>query len=80
MTTIIPENQSVSYGVYLRSVADQSGLPHEFLKEQAVRIERAYDMGEPIPMIVEEMKLRHAMRPAKRHPTPRQAAVRVVRK
>ena len=67
MTKIVPENQTVSYGVYVRSVADQSGLLHEFLQEHAARIERAYDMGEPIAMIVDEMKLRYTMKPTRRH-------------
>ena len=77
--SIIPPNQTVSYGVYVRSVEDACRLPHEFLKEHAKRIEQAFDYGEPIAMIVEEMKLRYSLRPVKRHPTPLQCAVRVVR-
>ena len=43
-----------------------------------VRIDRAYDMGEPIAMICDELQLRYAHRP-RMEKTPLEMATRVVR-
>lgn len=55
--SIIANNQQVSPGVYSRTVQDQASLPNEFMKAQAARINRAYAAGEPIWMIVAELKM-----------------------
>lgn len=55
--TIIASNQQVSPGVYARTVQDQAAVPHEFMKANAARIDRAYAAGEPIWMIVAELKM-----------------------
>lgn len=55
--SIIANNQQVSPGVYSRTVQDQSALPIEFMRANAIRIDRAYVAGEPIWMIVAELKM-----------------------
>ena len=55
--SIIASNQQVSPGVYARTVQDQASLPNEFMKINATRIDRAYIAGEPIWMIVAELKM-----------------------
>lgn len=76
----VPENQTVSFSVYKQAVANESHLPHEFLKLMDRRIEVAFDYGEPVWMIVAELQLRHTMNPRqRREKTPLELAVRVVR-
>jgi len=78
-TDIIGANQTVSLGVYSRTVAEDCRLPNDFVLANAVRIHRAYAAGEPIWMIVEELKLVHAMQRPAPTKTPRQLAAKVVR-
>jgi hypothetical protein len=61
--TLIANNQQVSPGVYTRTVQDQAALPHEFMKANAARIDRAYAAGEPIWMIVAELKMVREVQP-----------------
>lgn len=79
MTSIIQNRQTVSPGVYSRTVTDQCSLPHDFMAANAHRVDRAYKAGEPIWMIVEELRMVFATRPARPTKTPRQMAARVVR-
>lgn len=75
---MIAANQQVSPGVYTRTVQDQAALPHEFMKINAGRIDRAYNAGEPIWMIVDELKMVYATRPIHTPmKTPRALAQRV---
>lgn len=61
--SIISNNQQVSPGVYSRTIQDQAALPHDFMKANAARIDRAYAAGEPIWMIVAELKMVFETRP-----------------
>jgi hypothetical protein len=78
MTSIIGQNQTISSGLYTRSVADACSVPHDFLMQQAARIDRAYAAGETVAMIAEEMQFRFSMRRTAPTKTPRQLAARVV--
>lgn len=79
MSSIIAQNQQVSAGVYARTVADAAALPIDFMKSHAARIDRAYAAGEPVWMIVDEMKMVYATRPMHRPTkTPRALAQRSV--
>jgi hypothetical protein len=76
----VPENQTVCWSVYKQAIANESRLPHEFLKMMAKRIMTAFDYGEPIWMIVAELELRYKMNPRqRREKTPLEMAIRVVR-
>jgi hypothetical protein len=78
MTSIISDNQTVSPGVYARTVQDQAALSHEFMKANAPRVDRAYAAGEPIWMIVAELKMVQEVQPTwKPTKTPRALASRV---
>jgi hypothetical protein len=77
-SSIIGKNQSVSRGVYGTSIRTGSNLPEDFIAAHTDRIDRAYEMGEPIKMIVEELKFRYEHRPHLEK-TPAQMAVRRVR-
>lgn len=80
--SIIASNQQVSPGVYARTVQDQAALPIEFMKAQAARIDRAYVAGEPIWMVVAELKMVFETQPNwKPTKTPRALAayVRIVK-
>lgn len=73
----VPANQPVSYGTYLMAVINSCNLPQTFIDAKLPRIRLAYKVGEPIAMLVDELKLRHQFeRPATK--TPRQLAARVV--
>jgi hypothetical protein len=78
MTTIIAANQSVGRGVYGMAIRTALAIPEDFIASHAERINRAYDMGEPIAMICDELLFRFQHRP---QPTksPRELAVRVVK-
>jgi len=78
MTSIISAKQQVSPGVYARTVQDQAALPHDFMKANAARIDRAYAAGEPIWMIVAELKMVREVQPTwQPTKTPRALARRV---
>lgn len=78
MTSIISSKQTVSPGVYARTVQDDAGLPVEFMKANASRIYRAYAAGEPIWMIVAELKMVREVQPTwTPTKTPRALASRV---
>jgi hypothetical protein len=53
----VPENQSVSWTVYLQSVASEVRATHDFITLHMSKISRAFDHGEPIWMIVAELNL-----------------------
>ena len=58
------------------NVIDAAGLTFEVANRFSDRIAAAFDMGEPVWMVADELKLRaSAPKPAK---TPRQMATRVV--
>lgn len=80
MTFSVPKNQPVSRTVYGIAVQEACRLPHDFMKANAARIDRAFDAGEPVWMIVDELKMVHATKPTwKPTKTPRALASRVVR-
>lgn len=80
MTSIISAKQTVSPGVYARFVQNEASLPNDFMKANAARIDRAYAAGEPIWMIVAELKMIHSTKPTwKPTRSPRALAKRVVR-
>lgn len=60
---LIAANQTISPSVYARTVQDEVGLPIEFMKANATRIDRAYAAGEPIWMIVAELKMVREVQP-----------------
>ncbi len=78
----VPANQTVSWSVYRQAVSIESCLPDDFIRSRLNRIERAFDAGEPIWMIVAELQMVHGIvahpsyRPATK--TPLQLAKRVV--
>ena len=61
--TTIAHNQTVSRGVYGVAIREALKIPNEFIVAQTARIDLAYDMGEPIAMIVDELRLRYEHRP-----------------
>ena len=78
-TSIIGNGQTVSYGVYLMAVIDGCNIPQTFIDAQLPRIRLAYRMGEPIAMLVDELKLRFSLQRPAPTKSPRQLAARVVR-
>lgn len=74
----VPANQTVSLTVYRQAVQNALPVPYNFLKQNDVRIERAFTYGEPIHMIVEELKMLWGMG-TYRSKTPGQLAARRVR-
>lgn len=80
MTFAVPNNQPVSLTIYRNAVAEAARLPHDFMVTMKGRIELAFNVGEPIHMIVDELKLRYSLRPLhKPMKSPRELALRVVR-
>ena len=78
MTSIISAKQTVGPNIYARTVLDQASLPDDFMKTNAWRIDRAYAAGEPIWMIVAELKMIHEVQPTwNPTKTPRALASRV---
>ena len=75
----IPNNQPISFTVYKQAIANACIFPNAFLQEHAARIEQAFDHGEPVQMIIDELKMRYRIRPVRSTKTPRQIAKRVVR-
>jgi hypothetical protein len=64
MTGIVPENQTVSFSTYVSAISCACiEIPWEFVAKHADRICRAFEIGEPIPMMVEEIKMRFEERP-----------------
>lgn len=72
MSFHVPANQTVSFSVYMQTVS--RSFPHSFIKELMPRIEQAFDAGEPIWMIEEELKLRHEYWQIPKQKTPLQLA------
>jgi hypothetical protein len=66
MSGQVPSNQSVSWTPFFQAVCNGCGLPHDFVSRHIDRIERAFDMGETIEMVVEEMRMRFEERPRAR--------------
>lgn len=80
MSFSVPANQTVSRTVYGHAVENGASLPHDFIRSQVGRIDRAFAAGEPVWMVVDELKMVHSLGPVRRpHKTPRALAVRVVR-
>jgi hypothetical protein len=74
---MIPANQTVSFTTYFQAVSNAVPASHEFLQSHMKRIEQAFNYGEPISMLAEEIAMRWNIR-AKKAKTPRELAVRVV--
>lgn len=74
----VPPNQTVSFTTFIQAVGNAALVPADFLRSQDARITAAFDMGEPVWMVVDEMKLRYRMTSFKATKTPRQLAARVV--
>lgn len=79
MSFYIPDNQPVSWTIYNQAISVESKLPHDFLASQKKRIHRAFDHGEPIWMIVDELQMVFKIKPERREKTPLQLAIQVVR-
>jgi hypothetical protein len=79
MAFTVPTNQPVSRTVYGIAVAEAARLPNDFIREKTARIDLAFKAGEPIAMIVEELKLLYSLRRPARSKTPRQLAKSIVR-
>lgn len=75
---VIAANQTVSRGVYGIAIREAAGLPEAFILAHAERVNLAYTMGEPIAMIVDELRFRYEHRPHQTK-TPGQLAVRRTR-
>jgi hypothetical protein len=72
--------QTTTFSNYLRFVQNATAkVPHEFIKGLLPRIERAYDTGETVEMVAEEITLRFSLRRPLATKTPRALAARVVR-
>jgi hypothetical protein len=65
MSFHVPANQSVCWSVYKAAIAEQTRLPNDFLQAQMPRINKAFDRGEPIWMICDELKIVYQTRPAR---------------
>ena len=76
---IVPANQTVSFTTYIQAVGNSAGVPADFLRSMDKRITAAFDMGETVQMIVDEMKLRYRMSAIRPTKTPLQLAARFVR-
>lgn len=61
--SIIGPNQTISPAVYDVAVQEYTSLPFDFLAAHGERIARAYDMGEPVWMIGDELRVRYDHRP-----------------
>ena len=79
MACIISPNQTIDAGNYLRFVSNACSVPHDVMDGLHDRIMLAYEMGETVEMIAEEITLRYGLRRPARHKTPRALASRVVR-
>ena len=75
----VPANQSVSFTTYLHAITSAVQVPHAFISAHLDRISNAFDMGETVAEITEELKMRWQITRGKWHKTPRQLAARVVR-
>lgn len=68
---------TTTFVFFKSNVAEAAGISIEALERFTDRLHAAFDMGEPVWMVADEMKLRAA---APRKPkTPREMAIRVVR-
>lgn len=80
MSFTVPANQPVSFTVYFQAVCEESRIDHDFIKSRLNRIQRAFEMGEPIAMLVEELKMIKSLNTGRVvNKTPLQLAKRVVR-
>ena len=75
MSYRVPENQTVSFSVYCQALA-QKGLD---TRKHANRIERAFDMGEPLWMIESELRMVDETEPTTVYPDLDKVCVRRVR-
>lgn len=75
----VPANQAVSYSVYKNAVCQALPVSSAFIEAQVPRITRAFDNGESVAMIVEEMKMVWEVTRGQWQKSPRQLAARVVR-
>lgn len=73
----VPPNQTTSFSVYMQTLHNSVKAPAEFIRSKLARIERAYDMGEPVAFMTDELQLLYNHRPTPTK-TPRQLAKRVV--
>lgn len=74
----VPANQPVSYSTYIAAVQTALPLPSAFIVAHAPRITQAFEMGEPIAMITDELKMRWQITRGKWQKSPRALAARVV--
>jgi len=75
----VPANQPVSFTIYMQAIHTGVKAPSEFVRSRLGRIQRAYDIGEPVQFVIEEIQLLWDMRPIPKTKTPRQLAARVTR-
>lgn len=77
--SLIGQNQPISRGQYGRVIRDMAVLPEIFIAANSARIDRAYAAGEPLWMIVDELKMIHSLGEKRLAlKSPRDHAVRVV--
>lgn len=78
--SIIAQNQTVSPVVYGIAVRQEANLPETFVRSQSARIDRAYNAGEPVWMIADELRMVFETRPIHRPTkTPRALALRFIK-
>ena len=76
----VPTNQPISRTTYGIAVREAARLPESFVREHAWRIDRGFEHGEPVAMMVEELTMVYSVRPTwQPTKTPRALAVRSVR-
>jgi len=77
MTGQVPSNQTVSFSTYVSAVSlGCIEVPWDFMRKHADRICRAFEMGEPISMMIEEINLRWEV--ARKH-TPHKSPLQMAR-
>lgn len=74
----VPANQPISFSVYMQALHNTVRAPADFIRSKIARIGRAFDMGEPVSFMTEELQFLYDHRPITTK-TPRQLAQRVVR-
>jgi hypothetical protein len=75
-TTNTATNQTTIFAHYKSMVAEVAGVTIDALEVHRRRLNAAFDIGEPVWMIADEIKLRCSF-PAK-HKSPRELAARIV--
>lgn len=70
--------ETTPFVFYKSNVVEALGVPVAAVAPYAARIGRAFDMGEPVWMVADEIALRLEFASIRRTKTPRELAARVV--